>query len=500
MENLRGRLSSFELYSQGRLEACLLQSAGATATPERILRVRALIRKNDYVAALDTLAGIEAAEAEEEALLLALKSSCHSYRGELDLARAALAAVGPWEYCLDVKFELAYAQVLIAWTESDPDTMDRALHAIDVSAAPTLYGRWLYARSWLASLRGDYPEQLRVLQCAAEHISSVPEGHDLFLLAKTTRAMSHLVREIYAKEAFAFTVRMAETLPWNEELEAERFLTLRSLAWAFALRGMHERALQYAYMARDIAPSRMWITSSYCDQAYLARMARENQSSDALLAHAVACAKETSWTSQGEERVSLLDLAEVAADRDPAVAHEILAIYDSISAPLAPKLALAHDSRLAALEAYSRGVVLGCCGDRTGAVDQLASAYATFCSVGYAWRAAAAALRIHMITDEDAWLRYASEAVAEFTESSVAEQIRKRAAAAVVDPRVAALTRAQRRVFALMCEGLGDKEIALRLGISRETVKNHAVRVRAAFGVRSRAALIASTRDLVAAV
>ncbi len=493
-------LSSLDLYNQGRFDAFLQRSAAATSIAERILRVRALIRMNDHVAALDTIAGIEDAGADDAALLLALKSSCHSYRGEADLARSALAMVRPYPYGADVQFELAYANVLIGWIESDPEAMDRALHTIDVSGSPKVFGRWLYALSWLASLRGEYGEQLRVLEQAARHMSEVPEARDLFLLAKTVRAMSHLVREIYAKETFAFTVRMAETLPWNEELEAERFLTCRNLAWAYALRGMHDQAFRYAYVARDAAPSAQWVTASYCDQAYLARMAGENQSSDALLLHATASARATCWSSPAEERVSLLDLAELLADRDAAAAQEIMSAYDAIAAPLAPKLALARDSRLAALEAYARGAVLAAAGDRPGAVDSLTQAYMAFCTIGYAWRAAAAALRVHTITGEDAWLRYAGEAVADFTESSVAEQIRKRAAATVVDPRIAALTPAQRRVFALMCEGLGDKDIALRLSISPDTVKNHGVRVRAAFGVRSRAALIASTRTLVPAV
>jgi DNA-binding CsgD family transcriptional regulator len=102
-------------------------------------------------------------------------------------------------------------------------------------------------------------------------------------------------------------------------------------------------------------------------------------------------------------------------------------------------------------------------------------------------------------TGEDLWLRQASDAVRDFSQSSVANEIRRLAAATAVDPRVAALTPAQRRVYALICEGLSDKEIAHSLGISPETAKNHAARVRQAFGVHSRAAVLAATRGLGAA-
>ncbi|MGB6714766.1 MAG: helix-turn-helix transcriptional regulator [Candidatus Cybelea sp.] len=485
---------------QGRLDACLRATAGAASTKDQILRVRALIRKTDYLSALDTIAGVEQSDDNVTALLLALKASCHAYRGELSLARAALAAVAWGEYTLNARFELAYAKVLIAWVERDPDGMEHALHEFHESPPASVLGRWFFARSWIAALRGDYVGQLALLEQAAQHIVESPRWPDLYLLANVTRAMVHLVREIYAPNSFAFAVRMVETLPWNEELETERFLTFRGLAWAYALRGFHEKAFQYAYFARDIAPSASWVTASYCDQAYLARMAGEHRSADALLDHAVACAKETDWSSRGEERVSLLNLVELVADRDPATARAVLSIYEGIPVSIAPSLAFAHDVRLSAMEEHAKGITLAVSGERAAAVENLASAYATFSSIGYAWRAAAAALRIHVTTGEDAWLRYASEAVEDFTQSSVAEQIRQRAAATTVDPRVAALTPAQRRVFALLSEGLSDKEIAQRLGISPETAKNHAARVRLAFGVRSRAALIATTRDLAKAV
>ena len=269
------------------------------------------------------------------------------------------------------------------------------------------------------------------------------------------------------------------------------FSTFRGLAWAHALRGEHEKAFHYAYFARDIAPSVMWITASYADQAYLARMAGENASADALLRHAVACARETDWSTMSEERVALLNLIELLSDRDVEAGKALLAIYDGIPMPLSSRFALSRDRRLGAMEEYARGSVLAVSGDRDRAIDLLASAYTTFQSIHYAWRAAAAALRLHAITDDSSWMLLAGESVEAFPESSVADQIRKKASVAE-DERVASLTPAQRRVFGLICEGLTDKQVAQSLGISPETAKNHAARVRAAFGVHSRAALIAA--------
>jgi DNA-binding CsgD family transcriptional regulator len=455
------------------------------------LHVRALMRLGRHREALQAIADSHATTGEEGALFRALESSCHSFLGSAHLARRALLRIGTQSYGLDTRYEIAHARMLAAWVKGSPDSMEAALREVDVSSAPHLYGHWLFSLSWVASLRGEYLEQLHLLEQAAKHVADVPAAQDVSLLANATRSMIHLVREISASGALEFAITMAESIPWTHDLEVERFLTFRGLAWAHALRGEHEKAFHYAYFARDIAPSVMWVTASYADQAYLARMAGENSSADALLRHAVACARETDWSTMSEERVALLNLIELLSDRDIEAGNALLAIYDGIPVPLSPRFALSRDRRLRAMEEYARGSLLAVSGDRSAAIDLLGSAYSTFQSIHYAWRAAAAALRLHAITDDSSWMQRASEAVAAFPESSVADEIRKVAAVAE-DERVAALTPAQRRVFGLICQGLTDKQVAATLGISPETAKNHAARVRAAFGVHSRAALIAA--------
>ncbi|MGB6413939.1 MAG: helix-turn-helix transcriptional regulator [Candidatus Cybelea sp.] len=483
-----------EAYNTGELTACLRLTDRSVGMSERVYRIRALIRLSRYREALTVVGATRGAKLEHEALLRALESTCHSFLGATDQARRALDRIRAEPQGEEARFEVAYARMLLGWVEGTPDAMEAALHAVDVSSSPHLYGRWLYASSWVPALRGEYHEQMRLLELSIRHIAQTPEAYDVTLLASATRSLVHLVREIAAPSTFDFAVRITETLPWTEDLEGERFLTFRGLAWAYALRGSHEKALQYAYFARDIAPSVRWVAACYADQAYLARMAGENASADALLRHAVACARETDWSSPGEERVAILNLIELAADRDLPAASRLMDIYDAIPMMLSPALALGRDRRLHAMEEYARGCILAASGHRAAALQLLASAYTFYRSIDYAWRAAAVALRLHEVSGEHTWLRLASEVVAAFSESSVARDIRLRAGL-VGDPRVAALTPAQHRVYALICEGLSDKEIAQNLRISPETVKNHAARIRLTFGVRSRAALIAAVRQ-----
>ena len=430
---------------------------------------------------------------DERTLLRSLAAECHLLKGSVGTARRALAELVEPPSTPEARFELAYARMLLAWIDGDPDGMEAALGSLDVQRHPHLYGRWLVGRSWIASLRRDYQEQLRFLERAVRHLIETPDAQDVTLLATATRSMVHLVREIPAPIAFEVALRAVESIAWTADIEQERFLTFRGLAWAYALRGSHQTALHYAYFARDIAPSNMWATACYADQAYLARMAGEDWSADALLRHAVACAHEIEWISPGEERIAILNLVELAADRDLSVAQRLLDLYAGIPVSLSPRLALAHDERLRAMEEYARGTVPSASGERFYAIELLQSSYSIFTSIGYAWRAAAAALRLSVVTGERAWLHLAAEAVEGFPDSSVANEIRKKATI-FEDPRVASLTPAQRRVYDLLREGLGDKEIAAALRLSPETIKNHAARVRAAFGVRSRAALVAASQ------
>jgi DNA-binding CsgD family transcriptional regulator len=479
-----------ELFCRGELSACIRAAASSSAPSDRILEAYALERLGRYGAALAAISKISVT-GDERIHVQALEAECHLLEGEVSAGRALLNEIGE-PAGIEARFELAYARMLSAWVEGSPDAMDAVLAAVDAREVPELHARWLFGSSWAAALRGDYQKQLALLE-EAVRLLQTPAAYDVTLLATATRCLVHLVRELASPGSFEFAVAATQSIPWTRDLECERFLTFRGLAWAYALRGSHETALSYACSARDIAPSRMWVTACYADQAYLARMAREDSSSNALLRHAISCAKEIEWISPGEERVAILNLVELAADRDVEDAKRLLEIYDGIAVGLAPHLALARDQRLRAMEAYARGTLLAASGSRAGAVELLQSSYSIFASIGYAWRAAAAALRLNAVTEEISWLRLAADAVQGFPESSVAEEIRKKAAG-VSDPRAASLTPAQRRVYRLICQGLPDKEIAAALRLSPETVKNHAARVRGAFGVRSRAALIAAAQ------
>ena len=91
-----------------------------------------------------------------------------------------------------------------------------------------------------------------------------------------------------------------------------------------------------------------------------------------------------------------------------------------------------------------------------------------------------------LLEDEPAWARFC-DAVAEFT-GVAGSGSAEGAAFAALSPR-------EHDVLVLITEGLGNAEIAERLGISEKTVRNHVSNVFDKLGVWSRAQAIVFARD-----
>ena len=171
-------------------------------------------------------------------------------------------------------------------------------------------------------------------------------------------------------------------------------------------------------------------------------------------------------TRLGEERIGLLNLIVVASDRYVAAARSLMNAYDAISTRVPPGLAIAHERRLGAMASHARGTLLAAEGCKPEGERLLRETFETFSRLGFSWRNAFIALQLHALTKDDAWLRKAEAAAAEFPESAIGREIRRRARGSA-DPRLASLSPAQRRVFELICYGKSNKEICVSAGHHR---------------------------------
>jgi DNA-binding NarL/FixJ family response regulator len=91
-----------------------------------------------------------------------------------------------------------------------------------------------------------------------------------------------------------------------------------------------------------------------------------------------------------------------------------------------------------------------------------------------------------LLADEPAWMRF-KEAMLEFTGPS--------RAAAIEDPRFAALSQREREILAALVAGRSNTEIGATLFISEKTVRNSLTRIFEKLGVRTRTQAAVLARD-----
>src|SRR5690606_3010244 len=74
-------------------------------------------------------------------------------------------------------------------------------------------------------------------------------------------------------------------------------------------------------------------------------------------------------------------------------------------------------------------------------------------------------------------------------------QLRQPQGAGAETGQLADLTPREREILGLICQGLGDPEIATMLGLSRNTVRNHLAAIYSKVGVHRRSAVIVWARE-----
>jgi DNA-binding CsgD family transcriptional regulator len=490
-------LTPDDLYRAARFEDCLRETEGVANDDARIARARTYLHTNRQPEALAEAECIAATTGDLAATAGAIRCRALSAAREWRKVDAWLATAfsSYGELSAVGRAEITMAAAVTAMHRGRPDDMEVAAADIDVDAAGPRYRAWKHhILGWAAAERSDYAQAAQCFERAAESMFATPEATDVVLLARVAVALAGISREMFSTQRFEFVVNLVTRIPWTSGTKDLEFMAKRSIAWGYALHGSERVANRMIFELGDAVQSanlRPWVLA---DQAYFARATGCEDLAAPLLERAIAVARETSWESGGEERIALLNIVLLAADRQHEATRLLLDLYDGITTQVKTNVVLAHDRRLGAMEDHARGVAFAAAENFREASSLLERAYATFAEIGFSWRAASVCLSLHAATGDKAWLQRAECEVAEYPESAIAREIRRRARGAG-DPRMPSLSPTQRRVFALICQGKSNKEIASELAISVNTARNHVAAVIGRFGAHSRAHLAAVARD-----
>lgn len=486
-----------DLYRAARFTDCLLATEGDTRTETLIARARCFIALDRSEEALAELSLCNDANGDLAATILALRSRACVTLERWDVADAWLRVAGHPKKDLTAigRSEIAIARGIVAMHRGLPTVMRDASRTIEMENAGPRYHAWqLHILAWSYAYTHEYRKMATLLQELSTFMLGTPAATDVMLLARSARALGVASREMFSMQLYESVIELFERIPWTVDLEMYRLIVKRCMVWTYALHGSERVAHHLMFELIDELPTPALRPILYADQAYLMYATGNDEVAAPLLTRAIEYACQISWDSSGEQRVALLNLVVLAAQRDTVSARMLMNIYDGFSTVIAANLLLAHDGRLQAFVSHARGSLLRAEGNGVEAERLLRMAFNAFHDFEHAWRAASVALELHALTSDPTWLQKAESAVLEFPQSAIAREIRRRAGGAK-DSRLAALSPAQRRVFELLCGGKSNKEIASALKISINTARNHVAAVLARFGAHSRAHLAAVAHE-----
>ena len=472
-----------DLLATARFEQCLQALHGDDSPNAILLRMRALLYlgKHHEVTRASLLEGIDRMPIMYRGRAMALLSTAYFRCGMLVAADSAMRqAYRMLRADTSGLAEAYYYDALHCWHRNELERAHTLLSRIINDA------RWraraLDLHSWILAKRSDYKGQLARLKDAFMAV----QGNNVWEKAVILRSLSALARELYDDATARNIARHADQLMWTHETGKHEFYVYRYLAWCDALTGRPLGAYDRLARAQRCAESDAHLVLIQTDRATIARSVGENETFTRLLQNASHLADIADWSTCEEIRTGLLLLAELTATGNPKKAWDYVQQYTDIKTSITPILAFGNgDERLHALEQYTAGVVYGANGKRDEAVVALKEAFEIWRSAKYQWRAGLAAFQLGQITGRDSYLKQAG--------SLIRGNVPRAFFAGIVDshkrrlehPNVRALSKARRDVLSAFIEGLTNQEIAERLGVQEQTVKNTVRYLFKAFGARS---------------
>jgi tetratricopeptide (TPR) repeat protein len=375
-----------------------------------LLRARALLRLGRPQEAVNVVSGVFAAHGTLDASLTAQMLLGQGYvrlgeheRGLAILERAEREAAGAHP---TIRSELALNVALAYFGLRRLDYADGALDRVRPDS-DIVHARALEYRGWVAVARADYARAADEFVRALRRLDEC-RRYDRFLEATAIQGVAMLAAERLDRPAGRFAESRAERLDWSAPgLADPRHVTALSLSMLHEADGRAQDALRWTRVADEAAltPGRALLAA--CRRAAILRAANER------LAHADLVAAMRRRLQQlgatplaGEERGLPLALAEeLAYAGDVLGARALLKHHDAQPPPT--RMLVMDDPRDGAHRTFVEAVIAEAAGETRVARERYQRAFRAYRGIGYARRAALAALRLGELTGEAYLLGYA---------------------------------------------------------------------------------------------
>lgn len=490
-------------YFEGDFERCLeictaiRVSSIATASEVALLSARAYLRtgrpREAEVAVVDSLATYATLDAALTAQMLVASARIRQDDADTGIAILLEAASRADDAHLAVRSEIAFCLGLAYWAKREIDTAERYLAQVD-PRSDIIHARALELQAWCFTARRDFGRSANAFRETLLRLDTC-RARDRAIEATALSTLSIFAAELFDHELAHFVGIRAQSMDWTSGLQIHHYMVLLTQALYHEFAGDTLAAFHFAALARESAPTVPFEILGWSTSSVVARNAGETFSAITFARRAQHMLETLDMAElAGEERLSLLSVAENCAHFDVEKATEFFTRYWRLE-PVDAMIAASGDPRLTAEEAFIAGRIAGAQGQRDRAVSCYRKAFEIFSGIGYRRRAIIAGqalLTFGLDSGVRCYLDTHLTGTSNFITRSLIEdddQLRS------LDhhPVVAALPKRQRDVVALVCLGKTNKEIAQLRNVGEQTIKNMLTKhIFRAFGVSSRSALVSS--------
>ncbi len=385
-----------------------------------------------------------------------------------------------------VRAELGYLEAVDAWSAGDIARAEALLEAALCDGDDVVTASLLQLQGWLEVRRERYADAARQFEDALD-AAQRSAYRDVRLEARLIHALAVIASETIDLRLAGRLERRMDSVIWSTGVKHERFNTMTCLRFIALLRGELEAAYRYGQLALELAPDDAFRAIAHTNQFALLALAGDRFVAQVHVSDARCLIGAVEWRKADvEQRVALTNYVIEAAARDPSGASQFLTLYRSITERKNTVLVLEGDRRVDAFTDMADGRLAEALGKPERAIAAYQRSLRRWTALDYRMRAAIVAADLHRLTGDDQYLEDVRAALRRAPRAWFGDRVSRDA-----PEKFPRLTSAQRRVLDELLKGKSSKAIANALERSDNTVRNQTKAIFAAFGVRSRASLLA---------
>lgn len=438
-----------------------------------------------------------------------LRGRAHTKLGALEAAATCFALAHDYleqeavfDHDLFCEIELSTGTMMIAGMRIEE--AERIANALYANKRPSPHaGPTLALMAEIAWCRKDSRRSAEYLLQALRSIS-IDTNPDVQLWAETVKRLAVVIQYSATPATRQAAAAHAAALPWTEELadmhsQVRRLLGMRALLDGEISEGL---ALLRSAGTTPSASLRCRL-KAILDHAEMSRCLDEPFAFEEYLWEATALAQQVDWkTVAWGDREALLQLAEMHARTDPALALSFASQFEALGGFGAANMQRAANAAIAASQQnYCLGVLYIETGQKNRGIALLEAAYAGFVNLRINWVAGITAIVLAEATNSMIWRSCARECLAEYPNSYLSKRlarlnrvgdsaVRNLQNVSIEHETVRSLTPTQRTVYLRLLENASIPDIAADLDRSTLTVRNHIQAIFRKFGVNTRAELV----------